>query len=88
MGREPIGIRQFEQRLLRGSVDALSSERCSCHGCGRTPLVGESVAVYETRRGDRVLCAQCEGRTSREPVERRRIESVGARAVTRLPRAA
>jgi len=88
MGREPIGIRQLEQRLLRGSVDALSRDRCSCHACGRTPLEGESVAVYETRRGERILCAQCESRTSREPVEWRRIASVTARGVVRLPRAA
>ena len=88
MAREPIGIRLFEDLLLRGSVDALSRERCSCGACGRTPLSGETVSVFATRRGERVLCELCATRTGREPRERRRVAQSQARGVLRLPRAA
>jgi hypothetical protein len=88
MSREPLGIRQFEARLLQNSLDALSSERCACDDCGRTPLAGETVAVYEERRGERLLCELCARRSRREPSARRRVVQSAARGVLRLPRAA
>jgi hypothetical protein len=88
MGREPFGIRQFEEHLLHSSLDALSRERCACDDCGRTPLAGETVHVYEHRRGERVLCELCAARSRRQPSERRKIAPSTARGVLRLPRAA
>jgi len=86
--REPLGIRQFEEHLLHSSLDALSRERCACDDCGRTPLVGETIHVYEQRRGEQVLCELCAARSRREPRERRKIAHSAARGVLRLPRAA
>jgi hypothetical protein len=38
---------QLELALLRRSVDALSAGCERCAHCGRTPLIGERVYVYE-----------------------------------------
>jgi hypothetical protein len=46
----------LERELLRRSVDALRGGGPRCGGCGRSPLVGEHVHVYE--RGTR-LCELC-----------------------------
>lgn len=46
----------LERELLRKGVGALAADRCSCADCGRTPLVGEHVHVYE--RGI-VVCELC-----------------------------
>jgi hypothetical protein len=52
-------IEQFERVLLRRSVGVLTSDRNHCTDCGRTPLVGERVHLYEGRGGGVVVCELC-----------------------------
>jgi hypothetical protein len=51
-------IEQFERVLLRRSVGVLTADRNRCVDCGRTPLVGERVHLYE-ERGGAVVCELC-----------------------------
>ncbi len=60
-------IEQFERMLLRRSVGVLTSDRNHCADCGRTPLVGERVHLYE-ERGERVVCELCRPMRHGHPV--------------------
>jgi hypothetical protein len=55
----------LELRLLRKSVGRLAAERERCADCGRTPLLGEHLHVYE---GGRVRCELCRERRGERPV--------------------
>jgi hypothetical protein len=50
-------IEQFERRLLRRGLRLLAADRHACSHCGRTPLVGERVHLYEREAG--VVCDLC-----------------------------
>lgn len=50
-------VEQFERVLLRRGVGALAAGREHCVDCGRTPLVGEHVHLFEDRRG--IVCELC-----------------------------
>ena len=54
---ETIDEADLERALLRKGVGALEAGRHRCDDCGRTPLVGERVHLYE--RGDLVVCELC-----------------------------
>jgi hypothetical protein len=60
----------LERELLLKSVRSLSSGRAQCADCGRTPLVGEHVHVYD--QGE-VVCELCRQLRRQEPV---RVELV------------
>jgi hypothetical protein len=47
---------QVERHLLRRSVDGLTAERARCSDCGRTPLIGEDLHLYE---GGLIVCELC-----------------------------
>lgn len=66
MLRSLLGISEpdLERELLRKGVGALEAGRPHCADCGRTPLVGERVHVYE--RGA-VVCALCRPRRRAAP---------------------
>jgi hypothetical protein len=49
---------QFEKVLLRRGVGALAAGREECTDCGRTPLTGEYVHLYDGRRGG-IVCELC-----------------------------
>jgi hypothetical protein len=54
----PTQPEQLEKRLLRRGVDALEAGRTRCIDCGRTPLIGEAVHLYEgTTPG--IVCELC-----------------------------
>lgn len=55
---------RFERTLLRRGVGALTADRSRCVDCGRTPLVGEQVHLYN-RHGE-VVCELCRS-LRREP---------------------
>lgn len=50
-------VEQFERVLLRRGVGALAADRSRCTDCGRTPLIGEHVHLYE--RGHGIVCELC-----------------------------
>ncbi len=50
-------VEQFERSLLRRGVDALTADQRRCADCGRTPLVGEHVHLYERDRA--IVCELC-----------------------------
>jgi hypothetical protein len=51
-------VEQFERLLLRHGVGALEADRHRCADCGRSPLIGEHVHLYEGRGGG-VVCELC-----------------------------
>ena len=75
----------LEHQLLVKGLGALARDRAHCASCGRTPLAGERVHVYE----DEVVCALCRPQRAEEPVS---IELVHhcehGHTVRRLARAA
>jgi hypothetical protein len=48
-------VEQLERVLLRRGVGALEADRHCCEDCGRTPLTGEHVHLYDGR----IVCALC-----------------------------
>jgi hypothetical protein len=64
-------IEQFERSLLRRSVGALTAGRHRCHDCGRTPLVGERVHVYERSSG--IVCELCRALRPEHPADSRLV---------------
>jgi hypothetical protein len=51
-------IEQLERFLLRRGVGALEADRSRCADCGRTPLTGEHVHLYDGRT-PRLICELC-----------------------------
>ncbi len=60
-----VHIDQLERLLLRRSVGALVADRHRCNDCGRTPLVGERVHLYERSKG--IVCELCRPLRSEHP---------------------
>lgn len=60
----------LERELLRKSVDLLTAGRHTCADCGRTPLVGETLHLYE--RGT-VVCELCRALRREAPVRSMRV---------------
>jgi hypothetical protein len=60
-------IEQFERVLLRRGVGVLTSGRNHCADCGRTPLIGERVHLFEERGGG-VVCELCRPMRHGHPV--------------------
>ena len=57
----------LEERLLRNGVDALEADRSRCLDCGRTPLIGEHVHLYDAQtRG--IVCELCRMLRRERPV--------------------
>jgi uncharacterized protein with PIN domain len=51
-------VEQLERFLLRRGVGALEADRDRCADCGRTPLTGEHVHLYDGRRSE-LVCELC-----------------------------
>ena len=51
-------VEQLERHLLRRGVGALEADRERCADCGRTPLTGEHVHLYDGRHSG-VICELC-----------------------------
>jgi hypothetical protein len=62
---QPIRPEPLEEILIRRGVGALAADRTSCADCGRTPLTGEHVHLYEGRTLE-LVCELCRtGRSDR-----------------------
>lgn len=64
-------VELLERRLLRRGVKLLAADRHSCSQCGRTPLVGERVHVYEREPG--MVCDLCRLRRAGLPHASERV---------------
>jgi len=51
-------VEQFERFLLRRGVGVLEADRDRCADCGRTPLTGEQVHLYDGRNHG-IVCELC-----------------------------
>ncbi len=58
---------QFERFLLQRGVGALQADRHDCIDCGRTPLTGEHVHLYDERESG-VVCELCRTLRREPPV--------------------
>lgn len=56
---QPHHAPELERRFLRLGVEGMASERTGCSRCGRSPLVGERLFVFETSGGEVALCDIC-----------------------------
>jgi hypothetical protein len=82
-------IIELERSLLRGGLGALTAERSRCARCGRTPLTGEHVHLYEdaprlTRPRKRLLCELCRLERSDAPVASELVRSCEHALAVRL----
>jgi hypothetical protein len=59
-------VDRFERLLLRRGVGALEAGRDRCADCGRTPLTGEHVHLYDGRRAG-IVCELCRPLRREEP---------------------
>ena len=60
-------VEQLERVLLRRGLGALEADRSCCADCGRTPLTGEHVHVYDGR-ARRIVCELCRPHRREVPV--------------------
>jgi hypothetical protein len=63
-------VEQFERLLLRRCVGALEEDRDRCADCGRSPLIGEHVHLYDGREPG-VVCELCRPLRREAPVARK-----------------
>jgi hypothetical protein len=54
-------IEQLERSLLMRGLGALTADRTQCSDCGRSPLIGEQVHLYDgcSASGSEVVCELC-----------------------------
>jgi hypothetical protein len=57
----------LQHLLLRRGLGALEADLHRCTDCGRTPLTGEHVHLYDGRRGG-VVCGLCRALRDEQPV--------------------
>jgi hypothetical protein len=84
-GSRPPDARDLERLLLRVGVSLLAADREKCRDCGRTPLTGEDVHLYE--RGT-VVCELCRPLRAGAPVSTERVRNSEFGQTVRLRRAA
>lgn len=75
----------LERELLRQALYSFSAGACRCADCGRTPLIGERVHVYEDGR---VMCELCRPHRREEPIRCERVRGEHGHAVRLTVRAA
>lgn len=79
-------VRELERGLLMRGLGALEADRDSCADCGRTPLIGEQVHLYETSRTPALVCELCSqlrrGAPLASEIVRHSVHSVRIRSVT------
>ena len=61
-------IEQLERVLLRRGVGALEADRSRCADCGRTPLIGEQVHLYDGPPRSGIVCELCRPARREPPV--------------------
>ena len=67
MASPTANVEQFQRMLMRHGVGTLEADRHRCADCGRSPLIGEVVHLYEGRAGG-MICELCRQLRSETPV--------------------
>jgi hypothetical protein len=70
MASSTLDALSLERELLRKGVGARAAARRTCADCGRTPLTGELVHLYER---EAVVCELCHPLRRGEPVRSERV---------------
>jgi hypothetical protein len=78
---------RFERILLRRGVGALEASRDRCADCGRTPLTGEQVHLYDGRRAG-IVCELCRPLRREDPVASELVRHSERGHAVRITRAA
>jgi hypothetical protein len=73
--RTSFSVAPRELSFLHANVAPAGSARPSCVHCGRTPLVGEVLHVYEATGGDRHVCELCRSRHREAPARSELVHS-------------
>jgi hypothetical protein len=60
-------VEALERLLLRRGLGALEADRDTCADCGRTPLTGEHVHLYDAGGGE-IVCELCRTLRREAPV--------------------
>ncbi len=77
MGSIQDDIEQLERELMMRGLGELEAGRTQCADCGRTPLLGEHVDLYEDRPGrpPRLVCELCSQLRHGAPVARETVRT-------------
>ena len=75
----------IERRLFALAIEELTAERACCGDCGRTPLIGEDVHLYD---GGRIVCELCRQLRVEPPVSTERVRHAEHGLTVRVRRAA
>jgi hypothetical protein len=76
---------ELERQMLRRSLGAMAGNREHCSGCGRTPLPGELLYVFESEAAVCALCRSALPGSSRSSARTQRVHAGERRlAVRRL----
>ena len=83
MLRPLLGISEpdLERELLRKGVGARAAAGVHCSDCGRTPLEGERVHVFDD---DATVCDLCRGARAGEPERSEQVRQSGRGRTVRL----
>jgi hypothetical protein len=79
--------KQLERLLLARGIGALEADRTCCADCGRTPLFGELVHLYEGRR-PRLVCELCRPLRCEAPVASQPVRHAAHGNAVRITRRA
>ena len=61
---------EIERRLVELSIDELTAERARCSDCGRTPLIGEDLHLYDAGE---IVCELCRQLRHEPPAQTARV---------------
>jgi hypothetical protein len=77
MGSIQDDIEQLERELMMRGLGERQDDRAQCADCGRTPLIGEQVDLYEDRPGrpPRLVCELCSQMRHGSPVARETVRT-------------
>jgi hypothetical protein len=73
--RSSFGLAPRELTFVGANAVAVDPARPCCMHCGRTPLIGEVIHVYEATGGERHVCELCRSRHREAPARSEPVHS-------------
>jgi hypothetical protein len=77
----------LERLILSRCIGELQADRDRCRDCGRTPLTGEQVHLYEGRRPG-IVCELCRALRREAPVASETVRHCEHELAVRVPASA